>query len=696
MSSAVAIIQSLCSMICGDVEPTPIDRRKCQKVAWPVSCNSVDFWDSSLLLFFPCSHPFISNMAVTGAPSAPSLRLLLCVLIALPLATLAALFPKNSPVVQLSASSFRKEVLDIEKPTLVAFTAPWCGHCQKLGPEYDGAARSLQGIVKFANIDCDVEGNKPICGRYGVQGFPTIKLFPPTKNRVPRDYQGERSGKALIDYAVAALPHSVRKLKAEELAPWISTDPSRGKVLLFSNKPTSSPLYKSLALDFRKSMSFAFARGDQAPVTNAARATLGLKIQGTNDLPVLVFFPPRADGQEEFQKGSFDTYEGKLKYDLLKTWLDDIKAKYDIQDASPEPSASKAAKKATSSASNKKKQKAKAADDDKVPPKGGAYEWKPPSKKSANEDDDSPPEGVLSKKRASQLAEDIKAQQEKLSKKAKGAAGDAEALAFGERHRVPKSDSDSPSDTDDPADGHVNEGPYNYTDSQNADVHVMNKILEESGAYQVADEALNRVGKAAENVRTGASEAYENIRKAADGVASKLSQAGGGAASDIFASEDVVAPFHRKRKALMSAFEKWLSGEQPNWESDYSKDILEATKDVERLIATDPAKAADLAWENEQWMLDQLKLDKDKMWDSLGLGKQENLQDMIDLIQQRLNTRAEGKQKNEAEGGMEAALQAVMQSRKKKDAEKREKERKLKEDNEPVVQEHPRDHHDEL
>ena len=94
--------------------------------------------------------------------------------------------------------------------------------------------------------------------------------------------------------------------------------------------------------------------------------------------------------------------------------------------------------------------------------------------------------------------------------------------------------------------------------------------------------------------------------------------------------------------------------------------------------------------------LDQLKLDKDKMWDSLGMGKQENLQDMIDLIQQRLNTRAEGKQRNEDEGGMEAALKAVMQSRKKKDAEKRERERISKEENEPVIQEHPRDHHDEL
>ena len=71
----------------------------------------------------------------------------------------AALFRAKGPVVQLNGSNFKKEVLDIEKPTLVAFTAPWCGHCQKLVPEYEKAASTLAGIIKFANIDCDEDKN---------------------------------------------------------------------------------------------------------------------------------------------------------------------------------------------------------------------------------------------------------------------------------------------------------------------------------------------------------------------------------------------------------------------------------------------------------------------------------------------------------------------------------------------------------
>ncbi|PWN21283.1 thioredoxin-domain-containing protein, partial [Microstroma glucosiphilum] len=176
----------------------------------------------------------------------------------------AALFPPNSGVLSLDYRSFPSKILQVEKPAIVAFTAPWCGHCQRLTPEFTKAAKNLEGIVHFANVDCDEDKNKQMCSQYEVKGFPTILVFPATKRRIPKTYQGERVAKALVEYAVSTLPHSVKKLKAEELPAWvqgigpITADGTpdtkgingRGKVLLLSNKPTSSPLYKSLALDF--------------------------------------------------------------------------------------------------------------------------------------------------------------------------------------------------------------------------------------------------------------------------------------------------------------------------------------------------------------------------------------------------------------------------------------------------------------
>jgi protein disulfide-isomerase A6 len=158
----------------------------------------------------------------------------------LALATLAvvqaALFPPKTPVVDLTQANFKKEVLSIEKPTIVMFSAPWCGHCKNLAPHFHKAASNLDGIVKFANIDCDQDSNKGTCATYGIQGFPTIKLFPATKKRLPREYRGERTANALIEYAKETLPMGARKVAAEELDKYVNDEAGRPKVILFSNK----------------------------------------------------------------------------------------------------------------------------------------------------------------------------------------------------------------------------------------------------------------------------------------------------------------------------------------------------------------------------------------------------------------------------------------------------------------------------
>ena len=35
-----------------------------------------------------------------------------------------------------------------------------------------------QGIATVAAVDCDDTSNQPLCGEYGVQGFPTLKVGP--------------------------------------------------------------------------------------------------------------------------------------------------------------------------------------------------------------------------------------------------------------------------------------------------------------------------------------------------------------------------------------------------------------------------------------------------------------------------------------------------------------------------------------
>lgn len=79
--------------------------------------------------------------------------------------------------------------------------APWCGHCKKLQPEWEEAARKLEGSGAFLGW-VDATAETELAAIYGVQGFPTIKLFPGGKktHADAKDYKGERTASAIAKY----------------------------------------------------------------------------------------------------------------------------------------------------------------------------------------------------------------------------------------------------------------------------------------------------------------------------------------------------------------------------------------------------------------------------------------------------------------------------------------------------------------
>ncbi|CAK5095261.1 unnamed protein product [Meloidogyne enterolobii] len=105
-------------------------------------------------------------------------------------------------VVELTAGNFHKLVLDDDAIWIVEFYAPWCGHCQRLEPEYKKVAKALKGIVKVGAVD--MTQHESLGAPYNVQGFPTIKIFGENKQR-PSDYNGQRTASAITDSAVGEI-----------------------------------------------------------------------------------------------------------------------------------------------------------------------------------------------------------------------------------------------------------------------------------------------------------------------------------------------------------------------------------------------------------------------------------------------------------------------------------------------------------
>jgi protein disulfide-isomerase A6 len=70
----------------------------------------------------------------------------------------------------------------------------WCGHCKNLAPEWKKAAKALDGIAKVVAVDASAE--QSLGQQFGVQGFPTIKIFGENKKK-PTDYNGARTADAI-------------------------------------------------------------------------------------------------------------------------------------------------------------------------------------------------------------------------------------------------------------------------------------------------------------------------------------------------------------------------------------------------------------------------------------------------------------------------------------------------------------------
>lgn len=169
--------------------------RGCRRCGVVFSC---DDWLSQYFSFSPKKR--LSICCVFTAACRTHMRLLVTVLLAALVAasSVSALYDGTEKnVVVLTAENFDKEVTNSRSVWLVEFYAPWCGHCKQLSPEWKKAALALNGIAKLGVVDADKHG--ALGSRFGVEGFPTIKLFAGGQaNKKPQEYEGGRTAKDIV------------------------------------------------------------------------------------------------------------------------------------------------------------------------------------------------------------------------------------------------------------------------------------------------------------------------------------------------------------------------------------------------------------------------------------------------------------------------------------------------------------------
>ncbi|MEU5882003.1 thioredoxin [Spirillospora sp. NPDC047279] len=75
----------------------------------------------------------------------------------------------------MTSENFDEQVLNGDRPVLVDFWAEWCPPCKMIAPILDEIDAEYGDRLTIVKINGDDEPG--IAARYGVMGFPTLKLF---------------------------------------------------------------------------------------------------------------------------------------------------------------------------------------------------------------------------------------------------------------------------------------------------------------------------------------------------------------------------------------------------------------------------------------------------------------------------------------------------------------------------------------
>ncbi|XP_067934993.1 protein disulfide-isomerase A3-like [Watersipora subatra] len=183
-----------------------------------------------------------------------------------------------SDVLELSDSDFASQLADKEI-ALVEFFAPWCGHCKKLAPEYEKAATSLLAAdppVPLAKVDCTA--NTDVCGKYGVSGYPTLKIF--RSGELAEDYNGPREADGIVKYMKTKSGPTSKDLASLEVAEKFFKFPEAAFVGFFDDDDSS------LAKSFKKA---ADAMAEKYRFGHSTNADVTKKYGSENK--IVLFYP---------------------------------------------------------------------------------------------------------------------------------------------------------------------------------------------------------------------------------------------------------------------------------------------------------------------------------------------------------------------------------------------------------------------
>lgn len=170
--------------------------------------------------------------------------------------------------------------------------------------EYNKVAGDMKGMAKICAISCTEF--QAFCKKNDVKETPTVMIYP--SNPMPAfKYEGKLEAKAIMGKIGKFMPDQSHKVTNENADTWVTTEPSKPKVILFTDKKGVPMLWKALSSEtvFRRTVKFGIVVKDDADTCAKFKIT---------KFPSVIM---RRGAKAEIT----ETFKGDLKFESLKDWI---------------------------------------------------------------------------------------------------------------------------------------------------------------------------------------------------------------------------------------------------------------------------------------------------------------------------------------------------------------------------------------
>jgi len=169
---------------------------------------------------------------------------------------------------------------------------------------YNEVAKDLKGMAKVVAMSCD---DWPVfCDKNNVKTTPSVMIYP--TNPIPAYlWEGKMEAKAISGRVAKSIPDHATVLTKENGDGFLTTEPTKPKVLLFSNKKTPPTILKALSSEtvFRRTVKFAFIPQEEADLVKRFKVT---------KFPTIMM-------QRGAKAEVKETYKGEMNFLALKEWI---------------------------------------------------------------------------------------------------------------------------------------------------------------------------------------------------------------------------------------------------------------------------------------------------------------------------------------------------------------------------------------